>query len=201
MDQDRVWLILSGTAGIITPIIAFTCVLLSIDSYPLFSWTDNALSDLGAVEGITSTLFSCGLMASGVLALVFTTGLFELLHEKIVGRIGASLFALASLALLAMGIFPESAKPMHYYASVAFFAFSPMAMLVIATAFFNVQKVKMGLFTLITAIIAVAPWTMQFSIRYVPNVAIPETISALSALTWSIVLGISILSKVAQRQN
>jgi hypothetical protein len=36
--------------------------------------------------------------------------------------------------------------------------------------------------------------------RYVPNVAIPETISALSASTWSIVLGFQML-KQGSRSN
>ena len=40
-------------AGIATPIVAFASILTAIASYPQFSWTNNALSDLGVVAGVT----------------------------------------------------------------------------------------------------------------------------------------------------
>ena len=51
------WLKIAGIDGIIAPIYALTLILISVASYPQFSWTDNALSDLGVVSGVTSALF------------------------------------------------------------------------------------------------------------------------------------------------
>ena len=44
--------------GIVAPMIAFVCIGGAITSYPQFSWTNNALSDLGVISGITENLFS-----------------------------------------------------------------------------------------------------------------------------------------------
>jgi hypothetical membrane protein len=84
---------------------------------------------------------------------------------------------------------------MHYYASVAFFVLLPIAAFVIGATFLFMAKVKMGLFTFLAAIVAVAVWIIQFSIRFVPGVAIPEAVSALSASAWSIVLGFLMLKR------
>jgi len=97
--------------------------------------------------------------------------------------------------LVAIGVFPESAKPMHYYASVTFFVLLPISMFMITTAFLLTARRKMGLFTLLVAVVEAAVWVVQFSVRFVPGVAIPETISALSASVWSVVLGFKMLKE------
>jgi hypothetical membrane protein len=194
------WLKISGVCGIIAPIVAFAFVLLAIALYPQFSWTDNALSDLGAVEGVTAVLFNSGLIIGGILAIIFASGLFIFLRNRVLGRIGAFIFTLAALALVAIGIFTENFGRIHYYVSVAFFTFAPISMLIICATFFVMGKVKMGVFTFLTAIIAALVWVLQFAMRYVPNVAIPETISALLASTWTIVLGFKML-KQGSRSN
>lgn len=199
-SRNAAWLKISGIAGIITPVVAFVCIFLAIASYPQFSWVENALSDLGVKPGLTAPLFNYGLIVSGFLALVFATGLFKFLRQRILGKIGVFIFILGTLALIAIGIFPENISPTHYYVSVAFFVFLPVSMLVLVAAFLLVRKVKMALFTLLVAIVAVAPWILYFSIRFVPGVAIPEAISALSASTWAIVLGHRMV-KQASRSN
>jgi hypothetical membrane protein len=191
--RAHVWVKLSGIMGVVTPFVAFACILLSISSYPLFSWTNNALSDLGVKEGITAPLFNSGLIISGIFALVFAAGLLRLLPNSLISRIGILIFIFAALALTAIGIFPENAKPMHYFASVAFFALFATAMLVVSAALLYARKLKTGLFTLVIAIVSIIPWAIEFSIRFVPGVAIPEAISALAASVWSIILGISML--------
>lgn len=155
------------------------------------------MSDLGVQEGITAPLFSYGLIISGILALVFASGLFTILRSQILGKVGAFVFLLATAALVAIGIFPENIKPMHYYASVAFFALFPVAMLFLVVAFLQMHKAKSGLFTLAVALTAASPWAVQFAIEYVPNVAIPETISALSASTWATILGFNMLKQAS----
>jgi hypothetical membrane protein len=194
------WLKISGVCGIIAPIVAFAFVLLAIALSPQFSWTGNALSDLGVVEGVTAVLFNSGLIIGGILAIIFASGLFIFLRNRVLGRIGAFISTLAALALVAIGIFTENFGRVHYYVSVAFFIFAPISMLIICATFFVMGKVKMGVFTFLTAIIVAFVWVLQFAMRYVPNVAIPETISALSASTLSIVLGFQML-KQGSRSN
>lgn len=195
--KNENWLKISGICGILTPIVAFTCILLAINYSPEFSWTENALSDLGVQEGVTAPLFNYGLIISGILTLIFASELFIFLSDKLSGRIGAFILILDAFALTAIGIFPENAKPMHYYASVAFFVLLPIAAFVIGATFLLMAKVKMGLFTFLAAIVAAAVWIIQFSIRFVSGVAIPEAVSALSASMWSIVLGFKMLKQAS----
>jgi len=189
---------ISGASGIVAPVVAFTFVLVAIASYPEFSWTENALSDLGVKAGATAILFNCGLVIGGGLALVFALGLCTYLGGKLLGRIGTLIFVLDILALIAVAVFPENVEPAHYYASVAFFAFFPLSMLVICAAFLLMAQVKMALFTFLSAISMVIVWIIQFTVQFSPGVAIPETLSALSMSMWVIVLGIQILKRPSQ---
>lgn len=186
--RDR-WMRISGICGIITPIVAFTCILLAIALAPQFSWTDNALSDLGIVTGATSILFNLGLILSGILTLLFASGLFTYFRSNSLGRLSALILVLDSLALTAIGVFPENVKPMHLYASVAFFVLFPISMLFVTASFLRASRARMGLLTLSIALFAAIVWIAEFLLRYVPGVAIPETLSALAASLWTVVLG------------
>ena len=189
ISRKTTWLKASGICGILTPIIAFTCILLAISYSPSFSWTQNALSDLGIQSGTTTPLFNYGLISSGIIALIFASGLFSFLGDKLLGKIGAAVFTLAVVSLTAIGVFPESVRPTHFYVSVAFFMLFPISMLLIVATFLLADKKQLGWFTFIVAMIAAVPWVLQFTVPYVENVAIPETISAVSASMWAIALG------------
>ncbi len=189
ISRKTTWLKASGICGILTPIIAFTCILLAISYSPSFSWTQNALSDLGIQSGTTAPLFNYGLISSGIMALIFACGLFSFLGDMLFGKIGAAVFTLAVVSLTAIGVFPESVRPTHFYVSVAFFMLFPISMLLIVATFLLADKKQLGWFTFMVAMIAAVPWVLQFTVPYVENVAIPETISAVSASMWAIALG------------
>jgi hypothetical membrane protein len=178
----------------VTPVLAFTCILTAIASYPAFSWTRNALSDLGVVSGVTGPLFNFGLYVSGFLIFGFAVfGLFAYLGKPWVGKIGAAFFAATGAALVGIGFFPENMVPYHYLFSVAFFVLLPISLLVIMGAFALRRQAKMALFTLLTAVVAALPWILYFYVQYVPGVAIPEAISSLTGSVWAVVLGYRML--------
>lgn len=197
-SRRNVLLRISGLCGVITPLAAFSCVLLAIGFSPSFSWTNNALSDLGVMPGVTSVLFNFGLVVSGALALTFASGLSVFFKKGVPGQVGAFILAADSLALAAIGIFPENVKPMHLYASVLFFALFPLAMFSITATFLLASNVKMGLFTILLAMFAAAVWIAQFVTHYVNGAAIPETLSALAASMWTVVLGFNLLRAPSQ---
>jgi len=186
---------ISGVCGIIAPIVAFSCILLAVSFYPPFSWTDNALSDLGVQAEPTSILFNYGLIASGVMALVFGIGLYDLLGSTVSGKVGVFLFILASLTLIAIGVFNENYAPIHWYVSVIFFTSFSLSMFVLAAALLKLGRLRVGLFTFLVAMSAATPWIAYFTARYVEGVAVPETISALAASMWAMVLGYKMLKK------
>jgi len=159
---------------------------------------DNALSDLGVVAGVTAVLFNSGLIISGVLCFIFTIGLLVFLGERAVGRMGAFVLVLASLALVAIGFFPESVRPVHYFVSVAFFMLLPISMLIITGAFWLMGQLRMAVFTLLAAIAAAAPWVLLFSVRYVSGVAVPEAVSAFAGSVWVVVLSGKMLKQASR---
>ena len=127
---------LGAAAGILTPVLAFACILGAIASYTSFSWTNNALSDLGVAKGFTGPLFNFGLYASGFLGLIFALfGLFSYLRKTFVGKVGAATFAAATVALICIGVFNESFSGVHYAVSVAFFVLAPISLFIITCAF------------------------------------------------------------------
>lgn len=183
-----------AAAGIFASILAFTCILTAIASYPSFNWTSNALSDLGVVAGITGLLFNFGLIASGLLALNFAVfGLFAYLGKNWVGKIGATAFAAATIALIAIGVFNEHHSGIHYAVSVAFFTLIPISMFIITCAFWLTHQRRMALFTVSTGVAAALLWILLFTFKYVPNVAIPESVSGLLVSAWTIILGYKML--------
>ncbi len=189
---------IGASSGILAPIVAFVCVLTAIASYPQFSWTSNALSDLGVVPGITASLFNFGLLASGILAFNFAIfGLYPYFEKSWAGKIGSVVFAAATLALIAISVFNEHFSPTHYIVSVAFFTLAPIALFILTVGFWLCRMRGFAGFTVAVGVAAALPWLLIFSFNYVPNVAIPEFLSGLAVSAWAIVLGIKMLkSKV-----
>jgi hypothetical membrane protein len=195
--RDYVWLRVSGIAGIITPIVAVTCILLAIVYYPPFSWTENALSDLGVKEAPISTLFNYGVIVSGISGLVFAFGLFRLVNQRMEGKIGSTFFIIAALALIGIGVFNENFRPIHRYVSVAFFAAMPLSMLFLVVAFLKKGEKRMCLFTSVTIFVATVVWAFQWTLGFGQGVAIPEMLSATSFSIWSLVLSVNMIKQTS----
>jgi hypothetical membrane protein len=196
--KNTILLKISGIYGILAPVFAFTFIFLAIASYSPFSWTNNALSDLGVAPGVTAQLFNSGLIVSGIWCFMFAIGLFIILGENVLGRVGVFVFVLACLALVAIGIFPESVRPVHYIVSVMSFVLLPISLLIISGAFWFTGQVRMAAFTLLVAVAAVVPWVLLFSVRYVAGVAVPEFVSALAGAVWIIVLSYKMIKEASR---
>jgi hypothetical membrane protein len=180
--------------GFAVPIVAFTCISAAILSYPQFSWTNNALSDLGVVPGFTAAVFNVGLFTAGLLGVLFAVlGLFNYFKDSLFGKAGSLVFGFAMIWLIAIGIFNENYRPAHFIVSVLFFATLPIALWIITAALYRRHEVKLAVFTLIASFTAAAPWILYYTIQYVPNVAIPETISGLTGAIWAIIISHKII--------
>jgi len=179
----------SGICGILAPIAAFTGIFLAISTFGPFSWTQNALSDLGAIDKETGVFFNNGLILGGILSAVFALGFFPFLKSSRLGKIGAAAFLLGSLALVAIGIFPSGVHPLHYYASVAFFVLFPMSGATIGMALLQTGRKLLAALTLAVAVAAAGAWLVHWISPFGPNVAMPEMIAALSVGIWTVAVG------------
>jgi hypothetical membrane protein len=181
-------------AGLAAPILGFTCILLAIALYAQFSWSQNALSDLGVVSGMTGSVFNFGLVAAGAFAFLFSAlGLFSFAGGRWVGKLGSAVFSAASVALVCIGIFNEGFSPTHYLVSIAFFTLAPIAMFILTCTFYLNRQRAIAAFTFAIAVAAALPWILEFTINYVSGVAIPETLSGLAISVWVFALSAKML--------
>lgn len=187
---SRTLLHLAGLCGIAAPALAFSLIALAISRSPWFSWTGNALSDLGAEER-SALLFNSGLIAAGALIVAFAFGLRFPLHERALGNVGAIALALTGIALCAIGIFPETAGDIHFYVSVVFFILLVISLWLVGAALIQLGNRKLGSFVVAGGILAAVVWAFPW-----PAVAIPETIASLTASACCIALSVKLLIRV-----
>jgi hypothetical membrane protein len=173
----------AGACGVAGPLVALSFVALAISRSPWFSWTGNALSDLGV--GGSATIFNSGLIIGGLLLCAFALGLREVLRGRVLGHVGAVVLFFGSIALCCVGIFSESAGEIHTYVSVAFFLSVPISMFFIGAALVRKREKGMGLFVVVAGVFALAVWALPW-----PAIAIPEFLSALAFSACSIGLGV-----------
>ena len=173
---------LTGFFGIAAPLFGLLIIASSIWLAPWFSWTNNALSDLGA-EGVESVIFNGGLAMTAALMMMFSAGLLEMTKGDIMGQIGGGLHLAASLLLLGIGLANINVEPYHFYVSVGFFVTLPLSALFIG--YFCYRK-KMRFYTLLalgTAVLAVVIWLLPWG-----AVAIPEALSVSFMAVWQMLL-------------
>jgi len=183
-DSKQTWLKVAGICGVAGPLVALSFIAVSILRAPWFSWTGNALSDLGA-RAPSSCLFNTGLILGGILIGVFAVGLRWSLRGKALGNVGGLTLLLMAAALCAVGIFPETAGDIHNYVSIAFFVMLVISLWLVGAALVQLHERNSGLLVIIAGVVAAAVWALPW-----PAVAIPETISSLAASACSIALGV-----------
>lgn len=182
---------IAGLCGIVIPLVAFSCIFLAVSLSPWFSWSANALSDLGVREA--AWIFNSGLIVAGILSMIFAAGLCATLREQVIGRAGAMLLLISSFALFGIGVFSEAAGTIHLYFSVAFFMLFPLSLFLLGGGAIVAGSWKLGFFTIAAGVVAAIPWAFRWD-----GVAIPELISALAASSWSMVRGVRLYFEQAK---
>jgi len=181
---------ISAICGLASPISTLSLIFLAISMSPWFSWTDNALSDLG-VDGLPSVIFNSSLVIGGILMMIFAAGLKELAPNHVLARLGIWILILSSLAMCGIGLFPETAGRIHFFFSLAFFVLLQLSLLSLGTAMIiDSHRGKLGWFTFLLGILAIAPWAFHWR-----GVAIPELTSSLAGTTWALIMGIRMIRK------
>jgi hypothetical membrane protein len=175
---------LTGFFGIIAPLFGLMIIGMAIWLSPWFSWTANALSDLGGTDGFESVVFNSGLAMTAALLLMYGAGLLELAKGDLIGQVGAGINLLSSVFLLAIGFVNVTVEPWHYYVSVGFFTTLPLSALFVG--YFLYRK-NLRLYTLLSwgsAILSICIWLLQWG-----SPAIPEALSVGYMAVWVIIIG------------
>ena len=185
--------------GYIAPLIALVGIFIAILLSPIFSWVDNALSDLGHWTRIDiglhpfprALIFNLGLITAGILLIIITIMLMNELHDRPT-IIAIVPFLLAAGFLTLIGIFSEDTRfrlgniSLHYIASLGFFISFPFAMWLMGLSWLRFPHLRW--FSIISLFLPVVSiylwWGTLYGMFPWSGVAIPELSSALTAIVW-----------------
>lgn len=174
---------IAGICGIFIPVVIFTCLGLSIASSPWFTWTQHALSDLG-IQKSTEALFNYGMVVGGILTLIFSLGLRKILSNKT----GAYILSFSAVALIGIGLFPETIFALHFFTSASFFVLLTIALLIIGiTIKHNSFERSIGVSAFVLALVAICSIITLF---HVEGIAIAEALACFPAFIWCQIVGI-----------
>ncbi len=176
---------IAGACGIIAPVILLLSILAAIFYAPWFSWTDNALSDLG-VSGMPAYLFNGSLAVSGFLMLIFGTGLYMNFPDRI-PKAGSILFILSSAMLSGVGVFTLDTRFLHILCAGSFFILSAVAIILIGI--WEMKNRKQGKIPIALGILSGIMWIIPWG----AGIAINEITSALFICLFSVIHGKELL--------
>jgi hypothetical membrane protein len=173
-----------GKFGFFAPVVGSIMILLSLNSTSNWSITADTLSDLGR-SGFGSVLFNSGLLMSGAVMMLFSTGLYEFTKGNIIGQIGSIFYIAASFIVCALGVATVNVQPIHTYLSTSLFILIPIIMAASGSYLYELNMKKYAMLAVIGFIISSGIWLINGKVN-----AIKEII-ALGALTlWQFPLGI-----------
>lgn len=178
----------AGLCGVLAPPLAFALIFLAIHlNGSWFSWTDNALSDLGSAKSASPLVFDAGLIGASLLGLVVAAKLRESVRGRL-GRAGVWVLAVGVLSMGGIGAFASPSLP-HLAFSVAFFTITPLGLLFLGLDARGAER-RWALLSLALALAAWVVWTLPYPGK---GVAIPEALSAGLMSAWSITFGARLL--------
>lgn len=177
--------------GFFAPFIALIGITVSILISPNFTWWGNALSDLGHytrpdlgdLQLFSAIIFNSGLIVTGLMMLYFSISFFKGLDDWI-AKIGLLIFMASCMFLMGIGVLSENFGELHFFVSVGFFLTFPFAMWAFGLSWLRFANLRL---------FAVVSLLMPFISLYIwigigdfwDGVAIPEIITALSAILWA----------------
>jgi hypothetical membrane protein len=177
-------------AGAAVPAVAFISIAVSIALSPGFSWTDKALSDLGVGDS-HSVIFNVGLIASGLLVLLFSAGILRDASEemKAIGWLTSPV----GLFLTCVGVFNENFGTLHFLFSVLFFL-SLAAGVTLSALIIRRRARRTAVLMLLATAVAVLSWLLPTT-GIVRGVAIPEAISSAIGGVWIAYLALGLVKE------
>ncbi|WP_435097336.1 DUF998 domain-containing protein [Halorubrum sp. N11] len=172
--------------GAAATLLALGGIAVAILLDPTFSWTSDALSDLG-VRDRSALVFNWGLILGGVAGVGYALGLWQSPTERgIAGATRTAVLALAMVAMAGVGVF-DLTEPLHAPAALGFY--------ILVTVTFAVDGLARrgttsGRVALAFVPVHVAVWA-TFAAGWWPvsGLALPELPGALMLAAWVWVLG------------
>ena len=140
--------------GIISPLCAAIFIGASIALSPWFSWTDNALSDLGVSP--VAFIFNSGLVLTGILILIPAISIAILEKENKLGLTGAIMLLIMSISASCAGVFTERYYTLHLVFSMLTFTSLSLSSILLGTRFYLEKETQvLGILALSSAVVSI----------------------------------------------
>jgi hypothetical membrane protein len=179
---------LAGICGVAAPLVSSGLIFIAMAMSPWFSWQDYGLSALGV--GPTPTPFNAGVLAGGLLYLIFAVG-FARQPRSVspAGRIARGLLIASAIGLMLVGIFNDDAGRIHDIVSVVYFTGTAAAYMLLGIDGLRQGDRESGLLTLIAGCATI----LVFVVVPHKKLAVPEILAATIIGTWTLSMGVNLL--------
>jgi len=189
MESDRSLLLFGLIGPLLTLILIFTDIAVS----PWYSWSTNALSDLGVHT--YSYLFNGAVIIGGLSELIF----FIYLGIKVKEFHGIYIvLVIGSISLAMVGVFNEkSPDDLHLIFALLYFILFPVSAMIVGARTLRKRR-GFSIYSVLSGLIALAVilYGILFIFKTIPHsvgLGVPETIEAIILAAWSAVVSISLI--------
>jgi hypothetical membrane protein len=189
MESDRSLLLFGLIGPLLTLILIFTDIAVS----PWYSWSTNALSDLGVHT--YSYLFNGAVIIGGLSELIF----FIYLGIKVKEFHGIYIvLVIGSISLAMVGVFNEkSPDDLHLIFALLYFVLFPVSAMIVGARTLRKRR-GFSIYSVLSGLIALAVilYGILFIFKTIPHsvgLGVPETIEAIILAAWSAVVSISLI--------
>jgi hypothetical membrane protein len=182
----------AGICGVLGQSFTFVCIFLAISVSPWFSWTHNALSNLGDLTSPTSApIFNIGLIVGGIITAVFALGLSMKTKTNTVGLIATILLFACSLGMIGVGIFPENYLLPHAISAMTIFIPITASILLFGVAQLRSKSMMtFGVVSLALGLVGLINWFIPWG----SAIAVWEMVAVIPGYIWSLIASAMLLT-------
>jgi hypothetical membrane protein len=182
---------LTSACGILGMLILYIFIFAAILVSPWFSWTGNALSDLGNVNANPSPIFNGGLVIGGITMAIFPLGLRTKTKTDTLEHTGTLALLVAAIALIGVGIFPENYILEHVITAGTMFLMNTVGLFLFGVAFVRSESMRtLGAVSILLAVASAVIWVPIWG----NGIAIPEMIASVAVYILILALSARLLT-------
>ena len=183
---------IAGISGILSSTVPLIMILASTVLEKTFSWSRNALSDLGVSQ--TAWLFNSALIVGGLLNLLFAFGLRSYLRKARRLKIGVWLLIVSSISLALVGVFTENFSIIHGVVSLGYLLLAPLGLVFIGL---EEKSQRIGKVSFVLGVLALMSLffvpVIVFGLNLQVGFAVPEFLETLLLSIWTFFVSVELL--------
>jgi hypothetical membrane protein len=183
----------AAICGILGSVLPLVMILSATFLSSWFSWSLNALSELGVGE--EAALFNSAVLLGGGLNFLFALGLYEYLPAEKLNRAGVVSIMVSSVCLALVGIFTIDNLVLHGIVALGYFVLAPLGFLLIGFGTKEDVPRKISFVCGVMALVAILILpVVTLALPFKVGFAVPELVEGLVISTWTIYTSAKLLS-------